>query len=106
MAVIAKPAEEKSDPIIQEMMEAGLHFGHRTSKTHPKMKPYINAVRNTVHIIDLAQTKTKLDEAMELLRQMVAEGNIILFIGTKKQSQIIIEEEAIKSVRQPVSQKR
>ena len=52
MAVIAKPQEEKGDPIIQEMMEAGLHFGHRTSKTHPKMKPFITGVRNTVHIID------------------------------------------------------
>ena len=65
MAVIAKPVEQKIDPIVQEMMAAGLHFGHKTSKTHPKMKPFITGVRNTVHIIDLEKTKEKLQEVID-----------------------------------------
>ena len=60
MAVTKTPTEQKSDTITQEMMEVGLHFGHRTSKTHPKMKPFIAGVRNAVHIIDLEKTKEKL----------------------------------------------
>ncbi|MDA1337167.1 MAG: 30S ribosomal protein S2 [bacterium] len=94
MAVIAKPQEPKTDPIIQKMMEAGLHFGHRTSKTHPKMKPYITGVRNTVHIIDLEKTKVKLDEALEQIQKLKKEGKTILFVGTKVQQQSLVKEMA------------
>ena len=62
--------EEKEAPLdkdLQEMMKAGLHFGHRTSKTHPRMKPYVSGIRNMVHIIDLKQTKEKLEDIDILL---------------------------------------
>ena len=92
MAVIAKPQEEKGDPIIQEMMEAGLHFGHRTSKTHPKMKPFITGVRNTVHIIDLEKTKEKLDKTVEYIGKLKEEGKTLLFVGTRVQQQSLVQE--------------
>lgn len=91
MAVAAKPIEPKVDPITQEMLAAGLHFGHKTSKTHPKMKPYITGVRNTVHIIDLEKTKEKLKEAAEYVKQLKAEGKILLLVGTKVQQRSLIQ---------------
>lgn len=81
-------------PEIEEMMKAGLHFGHRTSRTHPKMKQYISGVRSTVHIIDLEKTKEKLDEALQVLKEWRAEGKVILFVGTKIQMRIILTETA------------
>ena len=94
MAVIAKPAEQKVDPIVQEMMAAGLHFGHRTSKTHPKMKPFIAGVRNTVHIIDLEKTKEKLQEVVEYVKKLKEEDKILLLVGTKVQQRSLIKETA------------
>jgi len=94
MAVIAKPVEQKVDPIIEEMMVAGLHFGHRTSKTHPKMKPFITGVRNTVHIIDLEKTKEKLQEVIEYVKKLKEEGKILLLVGTKVQQRSLIKETA------------
>ena len=92
MAVITKPIEQKTDPIVQEMMAAGLHFGHKTSKTHPKMKPFITGVRNTVHIIDLEKTKEKLQEVVEYVKKLKEEGKILLFVGTKVQQRSLIQE--------------
>ena len=94
MAVIAKSAEQKVDPIVQEMMAAGLHFGHRTSKTHPKMKPFIAGVRNTVHIIDLEKTKEKLQEVVEYVKKLKEEDKILLLVGTKVQQRSLIKETA------------
>ncbi|MDP2735656.1 MAG: 30S ribosomal protein S2 [bacterium] len=97
MAVAAKPIEPiepKADPVTQEMMAAGLHFGHKTSKTHPKMKPFITGVRNTVHIIDLEKTKEKLAEAVEYVRKLKAEGKTLLLIGTKVQQGPLVKETA------------
>lgn len=71
-------------------MEAGCHFGHKTSKWHPKMEPYIFGQRNTVHIINLEKTQEKLKEALEYLKNLVAEGKVILFVGVKKQAQEIV----------------
>jgi len=79
---------------IKELLEAGAHFGHQTSRWHPRMKKYIFTKRNGIHIIDLERTSNMLDEACEFVKQMVAEGGKILFVGTKKQAQNIIEEEA------------
>ena len=79
---------------IKELLEAGAHFGHQTSRWHPKMKRYIFTKRNGIHIIDLEQTASMLDVACEFVKQVVAEGGKILFVGTKKQAQAIIEEEA------------
>ncbi|KKL10024.1 hypothetical protein LCGC14_2559960, partial [marine sediment metagenome] len=79
----AKTAELPLDPQIKEMMEVGLHFGHKTSKTHPKMLPFIEGVRNTIHIIDLAKTKARLDEVLESLVKFKEDGKTILLVGTK-----------------------
>jgi small subunit ribosomal protein S2 len=79
---------------IKELLEAGVHFGHQTSRWHPAMKKYIFTKRDGIHIIDLEQTATMLVKACEFVRQVAAEGGIILFVGTKKQAQEAIEEEA------------
>jgi len=79
---------------IKELLEAGAHFGHQTSRWHPRMKKYIFTKRNGIHIIDLEQTAVMLDRACQYVKQMVAGGGKILFVGTKKQAQEIIAEEA------------
>ena len=79
---------------IKQLLEAGAHFGHQTSRWHPRMKSYIFTKRNGIHIIDLEQTASMLDKACDFVRQVVAEGGSILFVGTKKQAQQAIEEEA------------
>ncbi|MCK4368345.1 MAG: 30S ribosomal protein S2 [Dehalococcoidales bacterium] len=79
---------------IKELLEAGAHFGHQTSRWHPAMKKYIFTKRNGIHIIDLEQTADMLDKACDFVRQVAAEGGNILFVGTKKQAQEAIEQEA------------
>jgi len=79
---------------IKELLEAGAHFGHQTSRWHPRMKSYIFTKRNGIHIIDLEQTTSMLDAACAFVRDTVAEGGTILFVGTKKQAQPSVEEEA------------
>ena len=79
---------------IKQLLEAGAHFGHQTGRWNPRMKKYIFTKRNGIHIIDLEQTASLLDKACEFVRQVVAEGGHILFVGTKKQSHEAIEEEA------------
>ena len=79
---------------IKQLLEAGAHFGHQTSRWHPRMKSYIFTKRNGIHIIDLEHTANLLDKACDFVQQVVAEGGKILFVGTKKQAQDIIDEEA------------
>ncbi len=79
---------------IKELLEAGAHFGHQTSRWHPKMKRYIFTKRNKIHIVDLEKTAELLDKACQYVKQLVADGGKIMFVGTKKQAQSIIEEEA------------
>jgi len=79
---------------IKELLEAGAHFGHQTSRWHPAMKKYIFTKRNGIHIIDLEQTVAMLDKACDFVREVAAEGGSILFVGTKKQAQEAIEQEA------------
>ena len=79
---------------IKELLEAGAHFGHQTSRWHPRMKKYIFTKRNGIHIIDLEQTASMLDKACEFVKQTAADGGKVLFVGTKKQAQSIVEEEA------------
>ncbi len=79
---------------IKQLLEAGAHFGHQTSRWHPRMKNYIFTKRNGIHIIDLEQTASRLDKACDFVQQIIAEGGKILFVSTKKQAQDIIEEEA------------
>ena len=79
---------------IKQLLEAGAHFGHQTSRWHPRMKKYIFTKRNGIHIIDLEQTVSMLARACDFVKQVAAEGGSILFVGTKKQAQETIEEEA------------
>ncbi len=79
---------------MEQLLEAGVHFGHQKSRWHPRMKPYIFGIRSKIHIIDLRKTIEKLKEAYEVMRRYAASGSIILFVGTKKQIKDIIAEEA------------
>ncbi|MBI2979946.1 MAG: 30S ribosomal protein S2 [Chloroflexi bacterium] len=79
---------------IKQLLEAGAHFGHQTSRWNPLMKRYIFTKRNGIHIIDLEQTASMLDKASNFVRQVVADGGYILFVGTKKQAHDTIAEEA------------
>ena len=79
---------------VKQLLEAGAHFGHQTSHWHPRMKKYILTKRNGIHIIDLEQTVTMLEKARAFVRQTVAGGGRIFFVGTKKQAQEAIAEEA------------
>jgi len=85
-------------PIVsmKELLESGVHFGHRTQKWNPYMEEYIFAARNDIHIIDLQQTVQALEEAYEVIRDTVASGGSILFVGTKRQAQDIIKKNAEK----------
>jgi small subunit ribosomal protein S2 len=79
---------------MKELLEAGVHFGHYTRRWNPKMRPYIFTERNGIHIIDLAQTVDALDRALEAIRDTVAHGGTVLFVGTKKQAVDTIEQAA------------
>jgi small subunit ribosomal protein S2 len=79
---------------MKALLESGVHFGHRTNKWNPKMRSYIFTERNGIHIIDLQQTVKLLDEAYNFVRDKVANGGTVLFVGTKRQAQDTIREEA------------
>ena len=71
---------------VKKLLEAGAHFGHRTSRWHPKMAPYIHSKRDGIHIIDLIKTKDLLDQAVKFVEAEAAKGNAVLFVGTKRQA--------------------
>jgi len=79
---------------IKQLLEAGAHFGHQTSRWNPRMKRYIFTQRNGIHIIDLQQTLSLLEKACEQIRQVAGQGDKIIFVGTKKQAQEAVEQEA------------
>ncbi len=79
---------------MKELLEAGVHFGHRSRRWHPKMRSFIFTERNGIHIIDLQQTIARLEEAYSFIRDTVAEGGVVLFVGTKKQAQDSIQSQA------------
>ena len=79
---------------MKQLLEAGVHFGHQTRRWNPKMAPYIYTERNGIYIIDLQKTVKKLEEAYNFVRDISAEGGYVLFVGTKKQAQDAIKEEA------------
>ena len=81
---------------MKQLLEAGVHFGHQTRRWNPKMAPYIYTERNGIYIIDLQKTVKKLEEAYNFVRETSANGGNILFVGTKKQAQDAIKEEAIR----------
>lgn len=82
---------------MKQLLEAGVHFGHQTRRWNPKMAPYIFTERNGIYIIDLQKTVRKVDEAYDFLRSVAEEGKSVLFVGTKKQAQEAIREEALKA---------
>jgi small subunit ribosomal protein S2 len=90
--------KEKNMSIVsmKDLLESGVHFGHRTQKWNPYMEPYIFAARNDIHIIDLQQTVQALEEAYEVVKEIVAGGGTVLFVGTKRQAQEIIKKNAEK----------
>ena len=79
---------------MKQLLEAGVHFGHQTRRWNPKMKPFIFMDRNGIHIIDLQQTVSRLNDAYKFIEQLAARGETILFVGTKKQAQEAVAEEA------------
>src|SRR6266849_6276359 len=79
---------------MKQLLEAGVHFGHQTSRWNPKMKPYIFGARNGIYIVDLQQTVKMFRTAFDFVRDLAAQGGTVLFVGTKKQAQDIIREEA------------
>ncbi|HHT63908.1 MAG: 30S ribosomal protein S2 [Bacillota bacterium] len=79
---------------MKQLLEAGVHFGHQTRRWNPKMAPYIFTERNGIYIIDLQKTVGKVEEAYHFIKEVVAEGKSVLFVGTKKQAQESIKEEA------------
>lgn len=81
---------------IKQLLEAGAHFGHQTSRWHPHMKTYIFTQRNGIHILDLQQTVVMLESACDWVRDLVADGGTILFVGTKKQAQEAVQQEAVR----------
>jgi small subunit ribosomal protein S2 len=81
---------------MKALLETGVHFGHRRRRWNPKMKPYIFTERNGIHIIDLQQTAVALEKAYNLVRDVVAEGGTLLFVGTKRQAQEAIAEHALR----------
>ena len=88
------PASAATGLSLKDLFDAGLHFGHQTKRWNPKMKPYIFDKRNGIHIIDLTQTVTLLDEAAEFLKKTILDGKKVLFVATKKQAQEIVKEAA------------
>lgn len=81
---------------MKQLLEAGVHFGHQTRRWNPKMAPYIFTERNGIYIIDLQKTVKKVDEAYNFIREVAAAGENILFVGTKKQAQEAMKDEAIR----------
>jgi small subunit ribosomal protein S2 len=90
---------------MKALLETGVHFGHRTRRWNPKMKPYIFTERNGIHILDLQQTIVMIEEAYNLVRDTVADGGTVLFVGTKRQAQDTVAREASRG-RQPYVNER
>ena len=82
---------------MKQLLEAGVHFGHQTRRWNPKMKPYIFTERNGIYIIDLQKTVKMIDSAYNFVKDAAADDGVILFVGTKKQAQDSIEEEATRA---------
>jgi small subunit ribosomal protein S2 len=90
---------------IKKFLEAGVHFGHQTRKWNPKMAPFIFGEKNKIHIIDLQKTLACVNQATQFIEEIVAAGKEVLFVGTKKQAQISLEEAAKRSQSPFVTQR-
>ena len=87
---------KENDTLIKQLLEAGVHFGHQTKKWNPKMKKYIFGEKSGIYIIDIQKTSEAIKKACDFLREVASRGGTILFVGTKKQAQNIIKEEAVR----------
>ena len=95
--VVEKKEDKKREEIsMMNMLKAGVHFGHKKSKRHPKMEQYIYTIRNGINILDLSKTTVKLNEAIAYVKEISSKGGTVLFVGTKKQSKKIIKDVAKK----------
>ena len=81
-------------PTLLEMLKAGVHFGHQTSRWHPKMKEYIFGTRNGIHVIDLEKTSAQLEKSLNYAKTLAANGKVVLFVGTKHQARDIVKNSA------------
>jgi small subunit ribosomal protein S2 len=90
---------------MKQLLEAGVHFGHQTRRWNPKMKKYIFTERNGIYIIDLQKTVKKVEEAYKYVKELAANGGTMLFVGTKKQAQDSVKDEAIRSGMYYVNQR-
>ena len=81
---------------MKQLLEAGVHFGHQTRRWNPKMAPYIFTERNGIYIIDLQKTVRKVEDAYNFVRSIAQEGKTMLFVGTKKQAQEAVRDEALR----------
>ena len=90
---------------MKQLLEAGVHFGHQTRRWNPKMKKYIFTERNGIYIIDLQKTVKKVEEAYNFVRELAGNGGTVLFVGTKKQAQESVKEEAERSGMYYVNQR-
>ena len=90
---------------MKALLETGVHFGHRTRRWNPKMKPYIFTERNGIHILDLQQTLINIDRSYDLIRESVSGGGEVLFVGTKRQAQDTVAREASRAMQPYVNQR-
>ncbi|MCA0988068.1 MULTISPECIES: 30S ribosomal protein S2 [Bacillales] len=90
---------------MKQLLEAGVHFGHQTRRWNPKMKPYIFTERNGIYIIDLQKTVKKVEEAFNFVREIAQDGGKVLFVGTKKQAQESVKDEAIRAGQYYINQR-
>ncbi|GEN44948.1 30S ribosomal protein S2 [Alkalibacillus haloalkaliphilus] len=90
---------------MKQLLEAGVHFGHQTRRWNPKMKRYIFTERNGIYIIDLQKTVKKVDEAFNFIKEVAQDGGTVLFVGTKKQAQDTVKEEATRSGMHYINQR-
>ncbi len=96
-AAEAPPERPRPEGTLQEMLEAGAHFGHQTRRWNPQMKPYLFGERNGIHIIDLDQTMPRLEVALEFIREVAAQGGKLLMVATKRQAQEPVRDEAVRA---------
>jgi small subunit ribosomal protein S2 len=97
METTQQPSLNEPPISMRQLLEAGVHFGHQTKRWNPKMRPFIFGARNGIHIIDLQHTVKLFNRAYQFIVNTVAAGDPVLFVGTKKQAQEVIQEEAKRS---------
>lgn len=97
MTAVPATTDERVGVSIRELIEAGVHFGHQTAKWNPRMKPFIHDARNGVYIINLQKTANKFREALDAIRRISSTGQKFLFVGTKRQAQDVVRDEATRA---------